>query len=232
MLFMVRTVTVASITLLLFIVPLIPQESLLAQADLTPRAPQAGVADSLYAPQTDDATTTADPTDTQIDSQSPATPIVAPAKPTKSPPKAEANYPATISIPAISLSDNVVRVGLTSDGAMDVPDGNTKNVGWYDGGTTPGDTGSAVMDAHVFAAFKNLRYLKVGGDIYVTMSSGKKLHFKVESSIVYPTASVPLEKLFNRDDGTYLNLITCAGHLTKDKSTYDHRLVVYAKLVK
>src|SRR6185295_18315844 len=111
---------------------------------------------------------------------------------------------------------------------MDVPDGRTNKVGWYEPGTLPGNSGSAVLDAHVYAAFKNLRYAKVGDDIYVKTRSGKLLHFRAEESLVYKTSQVPLQQLFNRTDVPRLNLITCAGKLTKDRSTYDHRLILYA----
>jgi LPXTG-site transpeptidase (sortase) family protein len=141
------------------------------------------------------------------------------------------DYPVELMVPSINLDVSIVNVGVNSKGEMDVPDGNTKAVGWYDHGTIPGDTGSAVLDAHVFAAFTNLRYAKVGDDIYVKTKSGNILHFRIEQSLVYKTAEVPVQTLFNRDDKPRLNLITCAGKLTKDRSTYDHRLVDYAVLV-
>jgi sortase (surface protein transpeptidase) len=141
------------------------------------------------------------------------------------------DYPVEVAVPSIQLDVPVIEVDVNAKGEMDVPDGNTNNVGWYKRGTIPGSTGSAVFDAHVFAALKNLRYAKPGDDIYVKTKSGKFLHFQIQESTVYKTADVPLQKLFNRNDAAYLNLITCAGKLTKDRSTYDHRLVDYAVLV-
>jgi sortase A len=114
---------------------------------------------------------------------------------------------------------------------MDVPSGSTKNVGWYKYGTAPGDTGSAVLDAHVFAAFSNLHALRVGSDIYVTTANNNTLHFVVQETRLYKLGEVPATVLFNRSDTQRLNLITCAGKLTANHSTYDHRLVVYAVLV-
>lgn len=141
------------------------------------------------------------------------------------------DYPVELIIPSIKLDVHVVNVDVNAKGEMDVPNGNTNNVGWYERGTIPGNTGSAVFDAHVFAAFKNLRFAKVGDDIYVRTKSGASLHFRIEQSMVYKTSQVPLQRLFNRNDTERLNLITCAGKLTKDRSTYDHRLVTYAVLV-
>src|SRR6185312_1320562 len=76
--------------------------------------------------------------------------------------------PVRLDIPSISLSDTIIKVGTNAKGEMDVPPGNTSEVGWYDGGTVPGTVGSAVIDAHVFAAFSKLQKIKMGSDIYVT----------------------------------------------------------------
>ena len=140
-------------------------------------------------------------------------------------------YPSDLIIPSIKIVSPIQPVGITSGGAMAVPNGATNNVGWYEYGTVPGATGSAVLDAHVFAAFTDLKYLKPGSDIYVLAQDGSLRHFVVTRTQTYANADVPLNLLFNRSDGQYLNLITCAGKLTPDHSTYDARLVVYAKLV-
>jgi LPXTG-site transpeptidase (sortase) family protein len=141
-----------------------------------------------------------------------------------------ASHPAFLEIPSIGLSKPVKPVGLTADGAMDVL--NDKGaVGWYKLGAKPGETGSAVMDAHVYQAFKNLKNVKIGDEIFVEKGDGAKLRFKVVETKVYDyTATEPLQKIFNRKDKPRLNLITCYGVLTADRSTYTHRLVVYAEL--
>ena len=141
------------------------------------------------------------------------------------------NIPVRVIIPSIKLDTSIVSVGLNAKGEMDVPSGKTKNVGWYEDGTVPGELGSAVLDAHVFAAFARLRELKEGADVYVVENNGNKLHFKVTFRKVYPLADVPLKRLFLTKDAKMLNLITCAGSLTRNRSTYDHRLIVYTTLV-
>ncbi len=139
-------------------------------------------------------------------------------------------YPVRLSIPSIKLSNAVIPVGINGVGEMDVPSGSTSNVGWYKYGTVPGNTGSAVMDAHVFAAFSNLDKLRVGDAIDVVMSDGTTLRFIVSDTETYALVDVPAETLFNSADGRHLNLITCAGTLLPNHSTYDHRLIVYATL--
>jgi sortase (surface protein transpeptidase) len=136
-----------------------------------------------------------------------------------------------VSIPSIGLNAPIVNVGIDDLGRMDVPDGNTNNVGWYSGGTAPGEVGSAVLDAHVFAALKNLHKVQAGDSIYVTTRDGRTLNFIVRENSVYKLADVPAQKLFNRADGRWLNLITCAGTYDPATDTYTHRTVVYAELV-
>jgi LPXTG-site transpeptidase (sortase) family protein len=137
------------------------------------------------------------------------------------------DYPVRIMAPSIKLDSPIQGMGINPKGELDVPNGKTKNVGWYKNGIIPGNTGSAVLDAHVFAAFSNLQYLKPGSDIYIEMSSGKKLHFTVDASKKYKLSELLATDLFQSTSEKRMNLITCAGALTKDRSTYDHRLIVY-----
>lgn len=118
-------------------------------------------------------------------------------------------------------------MGINKKGELDVPSGKTNKVGWYAGGTVPGEKGSAVFDAHVFAAFKNLNKAKAGDDIYVTMSDGSEQHFVVEDSRLTPLKEVSSYFLFLRDDKPRLNLITCAGAYNKRLGTYHERLILY-----
>jgi sortase (surface protein transpeptidase) len=153
------------------------------------------------------------------------------AEPAELPAAPKPSYPVTLLIPSLSLSNHVIPLGTNAKGEMDVPDGDSGNVGWYQDGTIPGEVGSAVLDAHVFAAFAKLKKLKIGSSVYVVTDTGSKLHFVVSEIKTYALADVPADLLFNRADGARLNLITCAGTLSRDRTTYSHRLVVYTKLV-
>lgn len=139
--------------------------------------------------------------------------------------------PTQLIIPAIGVNAYVVSVGVNARGEMEVPDGATNTVGWYQHGTVPGEIGSAVMDAHVFAAFKNLKDAEIGNRIYVADANGTMREFAIISSKVYSLASVPMQTIFTDAGGVYLNLITCEGRYSVTKGTYSHRRVVYAELV-
>jgi len=138
--------------------------------------------------------------------------------------------PVRVVIPAINLDSRILSVGQEKNGEMSVPSGKSSDVGWYKYGTTPGNMGSAVLDAHVFAAFANLNKLKAGDNIFVVTDKGEKLRFVVGEAKTYKLGSLSSKTLFSQNDAKRLNLITCAGSLTKDKSTYTHRHVVFAVL--
>lgn len=154
-----------------------------------------------------------------------------PIKVAETEPEPTAIMSNTLRIPSIKFKSLVIPVGLNAKGEMDVPDGESNNVGWYKYGPEPGEVGSAVLDAHVYAAFENLKDVAVGDSIYVTNADGDELHFVVEETTTTRLEETSAARLFERTDKARLNLITCAGTYIASKGTYDHRLIVYAVLV-
>ena len=126
------------------------------------------------------------------------------------------------------MSSKIRMLGKDKQGNMDVPQASTNDVGWYKDGTLPGEVGNAVIGAHVFAAFSKLKNVKLGDDIYILNNQNQKLHFIVADTKTYKLSTLTSETLFEQKDARRLNLITCAGKLTSDRSTYDRRLVVSA----
>lgn len=140
--------------------------------------------------------------------------------------------PALIMAPSISLFSPIEDMGINSKGELDVPDGETNTVGWYAGGVLPGGEGTAVLDAHVYAAFKNLSKVKPGESIYIWMTSGRMLRFVVRESRLYSLSTLSPLTLFEPANTTKkINLITCAGNWSSKAATYTHRLIVSAELV-
>lgn len=138
--------------------------------------------------------------------------------------------PAYLYIPSIKLLSAVQGVGVNAKGNMDVPSGKTNNVGWYQYGTTPGGVGTAVLDAHNTAAFKNLKDVAVGQKLYVQDAKGNWLTFQVTKTEVYSMQTLKPSTLFAQTNNRQLNLITCAGqNLGNGEAT--HRLIVSAELV-
>jgi sortase A len=144
--------------------------------------------------------------------------------------------PERLMIPSLHIDANVQKVGLTAQNNMGIPS-NFTDVAWYKYGTIPGQKGSAVIDGHVdnglalAGVFKHLVDIKNGDDVYVQQADGSKLHFIVVDIQSYPYKAAPSDTIFNQRDAARLNLITCEGVWVKGDRTYDHRLVVFTKLV-
>ncbi len=119
---------------------------------------------------------------------------------------------------------------------MDVPT-NSVDVGWFKEGSAPGETGSAVIDGHLDArdgtagVFQSLGSLQVGDKVQISDSSGVVSSFVVWQKKEYDWDARPPE-VFNKNDGKYLNLITCTGVWNFGKQSYGKRLVVFTTLEK
>lgn len=137
--------------------------------------------------------------------------------------------PLYLYIPSINLFTNIQGVGVNEKGNMDVPSGKTNDVGWYQYGVTPGNTGTAVLDAHNTAAFQNLNSVPLGSEIYVWTTEGKWLRFTVTKANTYSVNSLSPWTLFEQTQNKQLNLITCAGTLLGNGEA-THRLIVSAEL--
>ena len=145
------------------------------------------------------------------------------------------SYPKQLRIPSIKVDAKVQYVGITKNGKMATPN-NFTDVGWFQYGTTPGETGSAVIAGHVDnglafpAVFADLGNLSVGGDVYIDTIGGSTLHFKVINIQNY-YAEAKTGDIFNQNDGKYLKLITCAGTWSILHRTHDQRMVMTAEEV-
>lgn len=139
--------------------------------------------------------------------------------------------PKRLKIPSINIDASIEYVGLTSDGAMEVPS-NTLDVGWFDRGPRPGEKGSAVIAGHLDGkndkegVFTNLHKLKEGDKIYVEGDKGASIVFVVQEKLIYDPAYS--DGVFSRNDKSYLNLITCDGVWDGVKKSYSKRLVIFA----
>lgn len=150
----------------------------------------------------------------------------------------ESRVPMRLNIPAIGVNTFVESLGLRSNGDLATPTRNPwEDVGWYDLGPHPGDSGSAVIDGHLDrpggypAVFWRLRSIQVGDDVQVTNNGGNTLHFRVTRIAYYAPDQAPLQDIFGNLGGRYLNLITCAGDWIPSQHQTTLRLVVYTTLV-
>jgi sortase A len=140
--------------------------------------------------------------------------------------------PQRITIPTIGVIAAIQLVGLTPEGAMEVPS-SIRDVGWYKYGSQPGEPGSAVIAGHydgkngTKGVFEKLHLLKRGDKIYIEDSALKMKIFIVRESRRY-NPEADSSAVFNQSNGSHLNLITCEGSWDDAQKSYSKRLVVFA----
>ncbi|PIQ67845.1 hypothetical protein COY25_01715 [Candidatus Uhrbacteria bacterium CG_4_10_14_0_2_um_filter_41_7] len=141
--------------------------------------------------------------------------------------------PVRLEIPAININTNIISVGLTPTGAVAVPD-NPFEVAWYNLGSKPGETGSAVIDGHYGwinnepAVFDDLNKLKTGDEIFVEDKNGRIINFKVREIAIFKKDDDAVNVFLSNDGKAHLNLITCTGDWNKSEKTFSERLVIFS----
>lgn len=141
--------------------------------------------------------------------------------------------PVRLVIPEINVSAPIEYVGLTPDGAMDVPQ-SWWDVGWYKYGPTPGQIGNAVIDGHLDsttgpAVFWRLGDLDKGEHFQIVMSNGQQEDFVIQEKVSYRYNDAPLDKIFGKATTANLNLITCGGIWDPFTHNYSNRTIIYAR---
>ncbi|MFJ3664946.1 class F sortase [Streptomyces sp. NPDC090106] len=143
--------------------------------------------------------------------------------------------PDRVRIPSIRVDAPLMGLGLNRSGSLDVPPAADKNLaGWYAAGTTPGETGTAIVAGHVDnadgpAVFYDLGALKKGARIETDRLDGSTAVFSVDSVEVYDAAHFPDEKVYGPSRRPELRVITCGGGYSRSTG-YQGNVVVFAHL--
>jgi sortase (surface protein transpeptidase) len=159
----------------------------------------------------------------------PTAPIVAAQQP--APPRQVA-LPQSLTIPQIAVSTRLVSLGLTSQGAVQVP-ATTTVAGWYTHSPRPGAVGPAVILGHIDSdrgpgVFFRLATLRPGDLIYVRLSDGSTVSFRVTRVQTYQKDEFPTESVYGPTPDQELRLITCGGAFDSASGHYLSNIVVYA----
>lgn len=145
-------------------------------------------------------------------------------------PSSSVGRPTRLKIPSINVNATIEYVGLTPDGAMDVPK-SPHNVGWFKLGPRPGENGSAVIAGHYGfkkgSVFDNLHKLDKGDKLYVQDEKGRMTTFVVREILKYDSKADALNVFDSNDGKAHLNLITCEGIWDKVSKNYSKRLVIF-----
>ncbi|WP_405582247.1 class F sortase [Streptomyces sp. NBC_01092] len=143
--------------------------------------------------------------------------------------------PDRIRIPALRVDAPLMGLGLTRTGSLDVPPAGRANLaGWYEAGTTPGETGTAIVAGHVDnadgpAVFYRLGALRKGSTIEVDRRDGGTALFSVDAVEVYDAKAFPDEKVYGAASRPELRVITCGGGYSRTTG-YRGNVVVFAHL--
>lgn len=157
---------------------------------------------------------------------------LSPIEPGTFPERREVNRPIGLRAPTIEVeAASVVDVGVADDGYLAVPA--ASEVGWYQFGPSPGETGSAVLAAHIAfngqdGVFRNLPDLAVGHEVFVQYEDGTERGFEILGIVQYDKDNLPIEDLFERRGQPRLVLITCGGDFNPQLSSYDDNIIAYA----
>ncbi|MGW1158174.1 class F sortase [Streptomyces sp. NPDC002513] len=143
--------------------------------------------------------------------------------------------PYRIRIPSIHVDAPLTGLGLTPAGSLDVPPARDKNLaGWYEAGTMPGETGTAIVAGHVDnaegpAVFYDLGALSRGSTIEVDRRDGSTAVFTVDAVEVYQAKDFPDQKVYGAAPRPELRVITCGGGYSRTTG-YQGNVVVFAHL--
>ena len=143
--------------------------------------------------------------------------------------------PTGLVIPTIGVRTSLVRLGITTSGALQVP-ASTSVAGWYTGSARPGAIGSAVIAGHIDSVsgpgvFFRLRLLRPGNRVYVRRANGSLAVFEVTAVHTYLKTRFPTEAVYGPEPNAQLRLITCGGTFDYATGHYLSNVIVYAVLV-
>ncbi|MBF9066470.1 class F sortase [Streptacidiphilus fuscans] len=145
--------------------------------------------------------------------------------------------PVRLEIPAIGVDTPVMRLGLDSDGTVQVPpiEANAP-AGWYQGSPTPGQLGPSVILAHVTVGqfgngvFLHLARLRSGDRVTVRLQDGASAAFTVYKVQTVRKAEFPTSEVYGNVDRPELRLITCGGPRDSSGHGYLDNVLVFASL--
>lgn len=144
--------------------------------------------------------------------------------------------PARVLIPRLQVDAPLIGLGLEEGGRLAAPPDTDQNLaGWYQGGTPPGATGTAIIGGHVDTAagpavFYGLGSLKKGNTVQVRRTDDTTAVFTIDAVEVHRADAFPDAKVYGPSTTPQLRLITCGGGYDKQSRRYLGNVVVFAHL--
>ncbi len=143
----------------------------------------------------------------------------------------------SVNIPAIDVSSDLLHLGDTADGAIQVPSlpAQAGDAAWYEGSVTPGELGTSVIEGHLDsyqgpAVFFRLGALRPGDRVDVQLADGMTAVFRVTGVRRYLKSNFPARAVYGTANYAALRLITCGGAFDYATGHYLSSVVVFASL--
>jgi len=146
-----------------------------------------------------------------------------------------ASNPLRIQIESIGVDSDLMELGLTDEGALEVPT-TAFPAGWFTGGPTPGELGPAVIAGHIDwvtgpGVFLKLGQVEAGDEVRITRTDGTVAVFRTVEVSQYPKDAFPAALVYGNIDHAGLRLISCGGAFNRSTGHYEDNIVVFAELV-
>ncbi|MGW3358869.1 class F sortase [Streptomyces bungoensis] len=143
--------------------------------------------------------------------------------------------PTSLRIPSLGVDAPVVGLGLDQDRRLETPPlDKPRLVGWYEGGATPGESGTAIAVGHRdtrtgAAVFAALALVKPGRRIEAGRADGRTAVYTVDRVKVFDKADFPDKEVYGRSGRPELRVLTCGGLFSR-RTGYTSNVVVFAHL--
>ncbi|PWJ53965.1 Sortase family protein [Quadrisphaera granulorum] len=142
--------------------------------------------------------------------------------------------PTAVRVPSLGITSDLVRLGTTADGALEVP-ADAAQAGWFAQGVAPGAQGPAVIAGHVDSRrgpgiFADLGSIARGAEVEVDRADGSTVRFVVTGVEQVAKDAFPTQAVYGPVAGPELRLITCGGAFDEGTGHYVDNVVVYARL--
>jgi Sortase domain len=144
-------------------------------------------------------------------------------------------WPQELLIPKLGVKANIEQLSFFNPSDEHAPY-RWEDVAWYDLGPKPGHPGRSVIFGHLDsyccpAVFWHLDQLQYGDVVQVQYKTGPPLTFRVIWTHQYLNNELPLKNMYGFSSQRSLALATCAGIFHRDGTGYDHKVVVFTRLV-
>jgi hypothetical protein len=157
--------------------------------------------------------------------------------------------PVAISIPTLEVRSDLIPLGLTDAGELEVPPVDQPLIGgWYAGAKKdvdgdeiqPGEVGPAIIAAHVDGVingrrgqpglFYRLHQLQPGDEVFIDQADGGQLRFLVDRVETHSKDRFPSGAVYGPTERPELRLVTCGGTFSRASGHYLSNVIAFATL--